>query len=229
MADTQIALDAHTLQTLSSGDPDALRVLAHMLQKTLEAQMDDHPPSSALRELQYAHREPKWPLRAQAHHTRRPTPPPASHATGRAPSRPLSSTATRVPKLKHFNCLWTFLEHEGVKPTIPLHGYSDKIRGGGAEVFDVEGGKLLDACVFEPGLRQVNRSSSTSRVSYAECELQQHADLKTRRTLARALPESCSCRAHRFRCFPSIGADPRPSPRTCGAQRTRARCPRQCS
>ncbi len=43
MTDTQITLDAHALQALLSGDPDALRILAQsMLQKTLEAQMDDH-------------------------------------------------------------------------------------------------------------------------------------------------------------------------------------------
>ena len=43
MTDTQITLDAHAIQALLSGDPDALRILAqNVLQKTLEAQMDDH-------------------------------------------------------------------------------------------------------------------------------------------------------------------------------------------
>ena len=43
MTDKQITLDAHALQALLSDDPDALRVLAQsMLQKTLDAQMDDH-------------------------------------------------------------------------------------------------------------------------------------------------------------------------------------------
>ena len=43
MTDTQITLDTHAIQALLSGDPDALRILAqNVLQKTLEAQMDDH-------------------------------------------------------------------------------------------------------------------------------------------------------------------------------------------
>ena len=43
MTDPQITLDAHAIQALLTGDPDAMRILAqNVLNKTLEAQMDEH-------------------------------------------------------------------------------------------------------------------------------------------------------------------------------------------